>query len=184
MREVTICYGMTGAPSLLGKLCCAHIFCVGQSLLGITGLNLSPRLAPASPTAAPETSPVSFMTGRLGEARCRLGTLSTAAAALLQGWPGLGAPWCSAWLCVPPLCRLSLLVCADPVDRRVATVGMVGPHLQARVADPATGRTLPRGQVRRGGQGRACALLADPHGHGGLSVRSPRLDAAFWKQVA
>ncbi|WP_369184573.1 AMP-binding protein [Streptomyces sp. Y1] len=34
----------------------------------------------------------------------------------------------------------------DPVERRVATVGRVGPHLEVKVVDPATGRTLPRGE--------------------------------------
>jgi fatty-acyl-CoA synthase len=33
----------------------------------------------------------------------------------------------------------------DSVDRRVATVGRVGPHLEVKVVDPAAGRTLPRG---------------------------------------
>jgi fatty-acyl-CoA synthase len=33
----------------------------------------------------------------------------------------------------------------DSVERRVATVGRVGPHLEVKVIDPATGRTLPRG---------------------------------------
>jgi fatty-acyl-CoA synthase len=34
----------------------------------------------------------------------------------------------------------------DSVERRVATVGRVGPHLEVKVIDPATGRTLPRGE--------------------------------------
>ncbi|MFF7989194.1 AMP-binding protein [Kitasatospora xanthocidica] len=34
----------------------------------------------------------------------------------------------------------------DPVERRVSTVGRVGPHLEVKVVDPATGRTLPRGE--------------------------------------
>jgi fatty-acyl-CoA synthase len=34
----------------------------------------------------------------------------------------------------------------DSVDRRVATVGRVGPHLEVKVVDPAAGRTLPRGE--------------------------------------
>ncbi|MFJ6623351.1 AMP-binding protein [Kitasatospora sp. NPDC091335] len=34
----------------------------------------------------------------------------------------------------------------DPVERRVATVGRVGPHLEVKVIDPATGRTVPRGE--------------------------------------
>ncbi|HKT02657.1 MAG TPA: AMP-binding protein [Rugosimonospora sp.] len=33
----------------------------------------------------------------------------------------------------------------DPVERRVSTVGRVGPHLEVKVVDPATGRTVPRG---------------------------------------
>ncbi|KAL4451407.1 hypothetical protein ABPG77_009479 [Micractinium sp. CCAP 211/92] len=35
----------------------------------------------------------------------------------------------------------------DPVDRRVHTVGRIQPHLEARVVDPHTHATLPRGQV-------------------------------------
>ena len=34
----------------------------------------------------------------------------------------------------------------DDLERRVGTVGRVGPHLEIRVADPDTGRTLPRGE--------------------------------------
>jgi fatty-acyl-CoA synthase len=34
----------------------------------------------------------------------------------------------------------------DSVDRRVATVGRVGPHLEVKVIDPETGRTVPRGR--------------------------------------
>jgi fatty-acyl-CoA synthase len=33
----------------------------------------------------------------------------------------------------------------DSVERRVATVGRVGPHLEVKVIDPATGLTVPRG---------------------------------------
>jgi fatty-acyl-CoA synthase len=33
----------------------------------------------------------------------------------------------------------------DPVERRVGTVGRVGPHLEVKVVDPASGRTVPRG---------------------------------------
>ncbi|MER7701454.1 AMP-binding protein [Kitasatospora sp. NPDC097605] len=33
----------------------------------------------------------------------------------------------------------------DPLERRVATVGRVGPHLEVKVADPETGETVPRG---------------------------------------
>ncbi|MFD7732270.1 AMP-binding protein [Kitasatospora phosalacinea] len=34
----------------------------------------------------------------------------------------------------------------DSVERRVSTVGRVGPHLEVKVVDPETGRTLPRGE--------------------------------------
>src|SRR3984957_3292876 len=33
----------------------------------------------------------------------------------------------------------------DSLDRRVSTVGRVGPHLEVKVVDPATGRTVPWG---------------------------------------
>ncbi|MET8298737.1 MULTISPECIES: AMP-binding protein [unclassified Streptomyces] len=33
----------------------------------------------------------------------------------------------------------------DSVERRVSTVGRVGPHLQVKVVDPESGRTVPRG---------------------------------------
>ncbi len=33
----------------------------------------------------------------------------------------------------------------DSFEHRVSTVGRVGPHLEVRIADPETGRTLPRG---------------------------------------
>jgi fatty-acyl-CoA synthase len=33
----------------------------------------------------------------------------------------------------------------DSLDRRVSTVGRVGPHLEVKVVDPATGATTPRG---------------------------------------
>ena len=36
----------------------------------------------------------------------------------------------------------------DSLDRRVSTVGRVGPHLEVKVIDPETGRTVPRGTVR------------------------------------
>jgi fatty-acyl-CoA synthase len=32
----------------------------------------------------------------------------------------------------------------DSIDRRVATVGKAGPHIEIKVIDPATGRTVPR----------------------------------------
>jgi len=34
----------------------------------------------------------------------------------------------------------------DSLDRRVSTVGRVGPHLEVKVIDPETGRTVPRGR--------------------------------------
>ncbi|MER5868812.1 AMP-binding protein [Streptomyces sp. NPDC002044] len=34
----------------------------------------------------------------------------------------------------------------DSVGRRVSTVGRVGPHLEVKVTDPASGRTVPRGK--------------------------------------
>ncbi|HVP66508.1 MAG TPA: AMP-binding protein [Anaeromyxobacteraceae bacterium] len=33
----------------------------------------------------------------------------------------------------------------DPLDRRVATVGVVHPHVEIKVVDPSSGRTVPRG---------------------------------------
>ncbi|MFD0273695.1 AMP-binding protein [Kitasatospora sp. NPDC127111] len=33
----------------------------------------------------------------------------------------------------------------DPLERRVSTVGRVGPHLEVKVVDPDTGHTVPRG---------------------------------------
>ncbi|MFC3961150.1 AMP-binding protein [Nocardia jiangsuensis] len=34
----------------------------------------------------------------------------------------------------------------DSLERRTETVGRVGPHLEVKIVDPATGRTLPRGE--------------------------------------
>ncbi|MFE9841726.1 AMP-binding protein [Streptomyces goshikiensis] len=34
----------------------------------------------------------------------------------------------------------------DSVERRVSTVGRAGPHLEVKVVDPGTGRTVPRGE--------------------------------------
>ncbi len=36
---------------------------------------------------------------------------------------------------------------ADPVERRVNTVGKASPHVEIKVVDPATGATVPRGEV-------------------------------------
>jgi fatty-acyl-CoA synthase len=33
----------------------------------------------------------------------------------------------------------------DPLDKRVATVGQVHPHVEIKIVDPTTGRILPRG---------------------------------------
>jgi fatty-acyl-CoA synthase len=35
----------------------------------------------------------------------------------------------------------------DTFDQKVGTVGRVGPHLEIKIVDPATGETLPRGQA-------------------------------------
>ncbi|MBB0970044.1 AMP-binding protein [Dietzia aerolata] len=35
----------------------------------------------------------------------------------------------------------------DSLDRRVSTVGRVGPHLEIKIVDPSTGEALPRGQA-------------------------------------
>jgi fatty-acyl-CoA synthase len=35
----------------------------------------------------------------------------------------------------------------DPVDKRVTTVGRVHPHVEIKVIDPATGKTVPRGSA-------------------------------------
>jgi fatty-acyl-CoA synthase len=35
----------------------------------------------------------------------------------------------------------------DPLERRVATIGRVQPHLEVKIVDPATGEILPRGQA-------------------------------------
>jgi fatty-acyl-CoA synthase len=35
----------------------------------------------------------------------------------------------------------------DPLDKRVATVGRVHPHVEVRVADPESGETVPRGET-------------------------------------
>ena len=35
----------------------------------------------------------------------------------------------------------------DSLDRRVSSVGRVGPHLEVKIVDPATGETLPRGSA-------------------------------------
>ncbi len=37
----------------------------------------------------------------------------------------------------------------DAFERRVGTVGRVGPHLEIKVVDPVTGETVPRGEIGR-----------------------------------
>ncbi len=34
----------------------------------------------------------------------------------------------------------------DSIERRVSTVGRVGPHLEVKIVDPATGLTAPYGE--------------------------------------
>jgi fatty-acyl-CoA synthase len=34
----------------------------------------------------------------------------------------------------------------SPLDKRVSTVGLVGPHLEIKIVDPATGKVVPVGQ--------------------------------------
>jgi hypothetical protein len=75
MSEVTICYGMTGALRLLNTLCRAWFSGRAQlAALPWNGVPTSPRPVSSLPTAPPrsqpsaETSPVSFMTARSGEA--------------------------------------------------------------------------------------------------------------------
>ena len=40
----------------------------------------------------------------------------------------------------------------DPVDKRVATVGKVHPHVEVKVIDPDSGRSVPRGVKRKMGR--------------------------------
>ena len=35
----------------------------------------------------------------------------------------------------------------DPIEKRVGTVGRVGPHLEVKLVDPVSGRTVPRGDT-------------------------------------
>ncbi len=35
----------------------------------------------------------------------------------------------------------------DPIERRVSTIGRVQPHLEVKIVDPQSGRTLPRGEA-------------------------------------
>ena len=52
----------------------------------------------------------------------------------------------------------------DSLDRRVSTVGRVGPHLEVKVVDPETGRTVPRGN------------------HGELCTRGYSVMLGYWEQ--
>jgi malonyl-CoA/methylmalonyl-CoA synthetase len=49
-------------------------------------------------------------------------------------------------------------------DRRAGTVGQALPHVEIRITDPATGLTLPTGQV------------------GGVEVRGPNVFKGYWRQ--
>jgi fatty-acyl-CoA synthase len=44
-----------------------------------------------------------------------------------------------------PVCNMTEV--DDPLEVRVATVGKVMPHQEQKIVDPATGRTLPRGEA-------------------------------------
>ncbi|MFG2912090.1 AMP-binding protein [Kitasatospora sp. NPDC048298] len=65
----------------------------------------------------------------------------------------------------------------DPVERRVTTVGRVGPHLEVKVVDPVTGRTVPRGEP-----GELCTRgYSVMLGYWGESERTAEaVDAARW----
>ncbi len=65
----------------------------------------------------------------------------------------------------------------DPVERRVSTVGRVGPHLEVKVVDPDSGRTLPRGEpgeLCTRGYSVMLGYWADPDGTAAV------LDEARW----
>ena len=65
----------------------------------------------------------------------------------------------------------------DPLDRRVSTVGSVHPHVEIKVIDPATGRTVPRGsagELCTRGYSVMLEYWQDPH-----STRQA-IDAARW----
>ncbi|KHF44166.1 AMP-binding protein [Saccharomonospora viridis] len=52
----------------------------------------------------------------------------------------------------------------DSIERRVSTVGRVGPHLEAKIIDPETGLTVPRGT------------------HGELCTRGYSVMLGYWEQ--
>ena len=65
----------------------------------------------------------------------------------------------------------------DPLDRRVSTVGSVHPHVEIKIVDPATGRTVPRGtagELCTRGYSVMLEYWQDPH-----STRQA-IDAARW----
>ena len=64
-----------------------------------------------------------------------------------------------------------------PLDKRVATVGTVQPHLNIKVVDPATGATLPTGQT-----GEFCTLgYSVMHGYWGDAERTREvIDPQGW----
>jgi len=43
-----------------------------------------------------------------------------------------------------PVCNMTEI--DDPIELRCSTVGKVLPHQEQKIIDPATGRTLPRGE--------------------------------------
>ncbi|MFI9510019.1 AMP-binding protein [Nocardia sp. NPDC052566] len=65
----------------------------------------------------------------------------------------------------------------DSIDRRTATVGRVGPHLEVKIVDPATGLTVPRGEP-----GELCtrgySVMLGYWGEPGKTAES--IDAARW----
>ncbi|MFI6001452.1 AMP-binding protein [Streptomyces sp. NPDC051366] len=65
----------------------------------------------------------------------------------------------------------------DSVERRVSTVGRVGPHLEVKVVDPQSGRTVPRGE-----QGELCTRgYSVMLGYWGEPERTAEaVDAARW----
>ena len=56
----------------------------------------------------------------------------------------------------------------DPVDKRVATVGKIHPHVEVKIVDPDSGRVVPRGTTGRAVHPRVrghARLLGEPPGH-------------------
>ena len=66
----------------------------------------------------------------------------------------------------------------DDLERRVATVGRVHPHLEVKIVDPDTGLTVPRGDARRAVHPR---LLGDARLLGASPEQTAEaIDAAGW----